>query len=325
MHRSANGLDTRLRPRGSNHAGMRQFNERVVLQAIRLHGSLPKAEIARLTHLTAQTVQIIIARLEADDLVRKLDAGARQGRPAFGADGAEPGRRVLHRHQDRPAQHGHAAGRLQPARCASGCRWATPSPTPTRCSPRSTLRLAQLRKSLAGRAARAPARRRHRRAAVAGRLAGTAGHRAGAGGQVGGHRHPRARRGDDRPAGGVRQGHRGRLRGRTRGRPRAQHPQLPLRLRRHLHRRRPGARQPPARRRARQCRRGRLDAARPGTRRRAQPRRRSCSAWPRCSTSSRCTSRRAWTPRPPSTRARCSRPGSRRPRPGCATRRRRSR
>jgi len=61
----------RLRPRGSNQVGMRQFNERVVLQAIRLHGALPKAEIARLTHLTAQTVQIIIARLEADGLVRK--------------------------------------------------------------------------------------------------------------------------------------------------------------------------------------------------------------------------------------------------------------
>jgi predicted NBD/HSP70 family sugar kinase len=64
--------ETRLRPRGSNQGGMRQFNERVVLQAIRLHGSLPKAAIARLTHLTAQTVQVIIARLEADGLVHKL-------------------------------------------------------------------------------------------------------------------------------------------------------------------------------------------------------------------------------------------------------------
>jgi predicted NBD/HSP70 family sugar kinase len=63
----------RLRPRGSNHVGMRQFNERVVLQAIRLHGSVAKAEIARLTHLTPQTVQVIIARLEADGLVRKLE------------------------------------------------------------------------------------------------------------------------------------------------------------------------------------------------------------------------------------------------------------
>jgi predicted NBD/HSP70 family sugar kinase len=58
-----------LRPRGSNQDGMREYNERVVLHAIRLHGALPKAEIARLTHLTAQTVQIITARLEADGLV----------------------------------------------------------------------------------------------------------------------------------------------------------------------------------------------------------------------------------------------------------------
>ena len=40
--------EARLRPRGSNQGGMRQFNERVVLQAIRLQGSVPKAEIARL-------------------------------------------------------------------------------------------------------------------------------------------------------------------------------------------------------------------------------------------------------------------------------------
>ena len=46
----AAGAEARLRPRGSNQVGMRQFNERVVLQAIRLHGSLSKAGIARLTH-----------------------------------------------------------------------------------------------------------------------------------------------------------------------------------------------------------------------------------------------------------------------------------
>ena len=48
-----------LRPRGSNHVGMRQFNERVVLQAIRLHASVPKAELARLTGLSAQTIGLI--------------------------------------------------------------------------------------------------------------------------------------------------------------------------------------------------------------------------------------------------------------------------
>lgn len=65
--------DQRLRPRGSNHAGMAQFNERVVLQAIRLNGSVSKADIARLTQLTPQTIQIIIARLEGEGLVRKLE------------------------------------------------------------------------------------------------------------------------------------------------------------------------------------------------------------------------------------------------------------
>ena len=70
----ANGrADQRLRPRGSNHVGMAQFNERVVLQAIRLNGSVSKADIARLTQLTPQTIQIIIARLEAEGLVRKLE------------------------------------------------------------------------------------------------------------------------------------------------------------------------------------------------------------------------------------------------------------
>ncbi|MEP7297401.1 MAG: ROK family transcriptional regulator [Burkholderiales bacterium] len=72
---------------------MRQFNERVVLQAIRLHGSVPKAEIARLTRLTAQTVQVIIARLEADGLVTKLEpVRGKVGQPsvpmALNPDGA---------------------------------------------------------------------------------------------------------------------------------------------------------------------------------------------------------------------------------------------
>ena len=61
-----------LRPRGSNQMGMAQFNERVVLQAIRLHGALPQAQIARLTHLTAQTVSLILARLESAGLLLRL-------------------------------------------------------------------------------------------------------------------------------------------------------------------------------------------------------------------------------------------------------------
>lgn len=82
-----------LRPRGSNHVGMRQFNERVVLQAIRLNGSLPKAELARLTGLTAQTIGLITARLEDDGLLaRQARVRGRIGQPsvplALDPDGA---------------------------------------------------------------------------------------------------------------------------------------------------------------------------------------------------------------------------------------------
>lgn len=62
---------SRLRPRGSNQVGMRQFNERVVLQALRAHGSLAKADLARLTGLTAQTIGLITARLDEDQLLTK--------------------------------------------------------------------------------------------------------------------------------------------------------------------------------------------------------------------------------------------------------------
>ena len=60
-----------LQPRGSSQGGLRQYNERVVLQAVRLHGPLPAAELARLTHLTAQTISLITKRLLDDGLLLK--------------------------------------------------------------------------------------------------------------------------------------------------------------------------------------------------------------------------------------------------------------
>ena len=94
-HRQAARLDASsvLRPRGSNHVGMRQFNERVVLQAIRLNTSLPKAELARLTGLTAQTIGLITTRLVEDQLIIKQPAvRGRIGQPsiplALNPDGA---------------------------------------------------------------------------------------------------------------------------------------------------------------------------------------------------------------------------------------------
>jgi len=72
---------------------MRQFNERVVLQAIRQNGSLPKADLARLTGLTAQTIGLITTRLEDDDLlIRHERVRGRIGQPsvplALNPDGA---------------------------------------------------------------------------------------------------------------------------------------------------------------------------------------------------------------------------------------------
>lgn len=54
---------------GVNQAGGRAYNERLTLSLIRLNGPLPKAELARLTGLTVQTITQIIRRLEADGLV----------------------------------------------------------------------------------------------------------------------------------------------------------------------------------------------------------------------------------------------------------------
>ncbi len=72
---------------------MRQYNERVVLQAIRLHGDLPKAELARLTHLSNQTVSLIVNALLADGLlVKREPLRGRIGQPsvpiALAPDGA---------------------------------------------------------------------------------------------------------------------------------------------------------------------------------------------------------------------------------------------
>jgi predicted NBD/HSP70 family sugar kinase len=81
------------RPVGSNHVGMRQFNERIVLQAIRLHGALPKADVARLTRLSTQTASVIINGLLKDGLVVKQErVRGRIGQPsvpiALNPDGA---------------------------------------------------------------------------------------------------------------------------------------------------------------------------------------------------------------------------------------------
>lgn len=68
---------------GSNQVGMRQFNERIVLQTIRLHGPLPKADVGRLTRLSMQTVSMIVERLIDDGLlVKQPRVRGRIGQPS---------------------------------------------------------------------------------------------------------------------------------------------------------------------------------------------------------------------------------------------------
>lgn len=57
--------------RGTTQTGVRLYNERLILSLVRLHGQLPKAEMARLTGLSAQTVSVIVRQLESDGLLRR--------------------------------------------------------------------------------------------------------------------------------------------------------------------------------------------------------------------------------------------------------------
>jgi predicted NBD/HSP70 family sugar kinase len=57
--------------RGTNQTGVRLYNERLVLSLIRRHRELPKADIARLTGLSPQTISIITNQLTDDGLLRR--------------------------------------------------------------------------------------------------------------------------------------------------------------------------------------------------------------------------------------------------------------
>ena len=70
-------------PRGTNQAGMRAYNERLTLSLVRAHGSLAKAELARMTGLSAQTVSVIMRALEREELlVRGEPIRGRIGQPS---------------------------------------------------------------------------------------------------------------------------------------------------------------------------------------------------------------------------------------------------
>ncbi|PWE56329.1 sugar kinase [Metarhizobium album] len=69
---------------GANQVRVRAYNERLVLSLVRRHGSQSKAEIARRTGLSAQTVSVIMRSLEKDGLlIRGAPVRGRVGQPSI--------------------------------------------------------------------------------------------------------------------------------------------------------------------------------------------------------------------------------------------------
>ncbi len=69
--------------RGSNQSGMRDHNERLVLSLVRQNGPLAKADIARITGLSAQTTSVIMRALEKDGLLKREEpVRGRIGQPS---------------------------------------------------------------------------------------------------------------------------------------------------------------------------------------------------------------------------------------------------
>jgi len=69
---------------GANQTRVRVYNERLVLSLVRRHGSLSKADIARRTGLSAQTVSVIMRALEKDGLLARGEPQrGRVGQPSI--------------------------------------------------------------------------------------------------------------------------------------------------------------------------------------------------------------------------------------------------
>lgn len=68
---------------GVNQRGVRNHNERLILSLLQRSGDLPGSEIARRTDLSAQTVSVILRKLEGDGLLIKGDpVKGRVGKPS---------------------------------------------------------------------------------------------------------------------------------------------------------------------------------------------------------------------------------------------------
>ena len=69
-----------MKTSGTNLEHARVHNRRVIIEAVRLHGELTRAELARLTALTPQTVSNIVAELEQMDILTSHQPRRASGR-----------------------------------------------------------------------------------------------------------------------------------------------------------------------------------------------------------------------------------------------------
>ena len=101
---------------GANQAGVRLYNERLLLSLVRRFGPLSKIEVARLTGLSVQSTSAIMNRLQADGLLkREAPLRGRVGQPTIPMSidpegaysfGLKIGRRSLRSRADRfPRRH----------------------------------------------------------------------------------------------------------------------------------------------------------------------------------------------------------------------------
>ena len=71
------------RNRGTNQVAVRSYNERLILQLVREHGALSKADATRLTGLSANAVSVIFRSMESDGLlIRGEPIRGRIGQPS---------------------------------------------------------------------------------------------------------------------------------------------------------------------------------------------------------------------------------------------------
>ncbi|KHQ53529.1 putative transcriptional regulator, ROK family protein [Mameliella alba] len=106
--------------RGSNQSGVRAHNERLVLSLVRQFGPLAKAEIARRTGLSAQTVSVIMRALEKEGLLEKGEpVRGKVGQPSVPMGLAQGGAYFLGLKVGRRSLdliltdfHGHVEGRV---------------------------------------------------------------------------------------------------------------------------------------------------------------------------------------------------------------------